>query len=210
MKIHNVPAARGDGSDRGGVSALLVAGTLVLITLIVTSGVVLMKSGLLSREGDSVASRGDAPAGDSVRPGDVEPEGSTSRTGQAAGAQDEWVADINAYCRVIDRRLKQVPVDGADLPQYREKSGVLRTMNRELRQRKVPEEHRRTYDRMLDAWDKSAAYLLEVATAIDDQTLMEMYDYGRKQSDANRRGNLLAHELDLDDCAGAGGLPEDE
>ncbi|MDQ1287212.1 MAG: hypothetical protein QG622_777 [Actinomycetota bacterium] len=188
------------GPGRGTLAALVIGG-LVLV-LMVGTGVVLLGRSALDKS-SSTWSTG-------PRNGDGDPRDEpTSPTPSATASKEPWAVRINGYCRIVDRQLKAIPeaeTANGQVVWLQLTAGVIRNMNKRLRGMEVPAAKRQDYDAMMTAWERVPISYDQAAEAVrkqDKNAVRTAMDQAEREND---KGNAIANELGLTDCAGAGGL----
>jgi hypothetical protein len=172
--------------------------------------------------GTNTTASGTPTAGTPTAPGSTSPDtgtppGSPGATSGGAtpgptsppdAASTSWLTATNAYCRsTTDPDLKRVaPLATTDAATYFTRVAAINRQLDTFLRKNPPTGLRPQVEQVASAWDQMASLMDQAATALrgNDRTgAARLLD----QSDtANQRGNDLANQIGLQDCADAGGI----
>ncbi len=132
-----------------------------------------------------------------------------TRDGAAAGDPQAWIRTTNAHCRsTVDPAYK------AAAEQYRETDSIayftqMATITRDLNQvlgQGQPASLAAQVRQIIDAWGAMASEYEQMVQALEAQDVARAKEAYERSEGANARGNAVAKQIGLPDCADAGGI----
>ena len=118
-------------------------------------------------------------------------------------SKEEFIEQADAVCATVNERTEELgePTTQESFPEFARKAKEITDEALEdMRALEPPEEDEERIDEMLDAIEKAASFLPEIADAVAENDPERMRDIGLEVQSAAQKASTIAEEYGFEEC----------